>query len=1097
MVAIVIPGFPGRGGGGGSGGCPAHGASGGGAGGGSVGIQMIGPPVVTLENRITTLGGGSGGMGGQGGDGGAGGAYAQGTAGHSPGYPVSPWWWDPAGNGERGGWGGRGGPGGGGGGGSGGCSHGQQLLTPVYIWPRGSGDVHDIGPGGPGGQGGPGGLYGEVEAAGEDGLPGPAGDHFGYIIPFPDLDLTLRIPPEAIAERLHEIGGMPDFDINFGVRFPTGDIPMRIIRPGGGIIDRWSPPAPDVEHSMGPGFEFFRVGTPEPGTWTIQLLGTQVPPGGGQASMQLQEIPANLPPTAVPGMSQIIEARGPLGATAVLDGSASLDPNGNLLSFAWDFPFSKKRSGEPWAEVDLPLGTHLLKLTVDDGLGGVDSSEVEVSIVDTTPPVIGLTRTLLVLPTETDSATVDYTGIATATDVVDPAPTIWFDPAEGSRLPQGLFEAVCFADDVFNNVSSDTFQVLVTDAVTSVSGTVLAGDPSAGIEFPAEGALVEARALFGGLVSSCVADSAGSYVLEGLPIDSTYVFSAIGVPGYRVWPADPEMQVSYYPAALGLVMRPDVPPWADITAPPIDLSGAQGPAAWADYDVDGDEDLCVALTAGGARLFRNDGPAGFSLIESEALSSESGVTEGLAWADYDNDGDLDLYLAIDGVDNRLVRNDGGGFFTSVPCGPLQEVGAERGIAWGDYDTDGHVDLFVADYSGDDKLFHNLGDGTFEDATPLVLQDAAPTFAGVWGDYDYDGDPDLYRLSELGNKLFRNDGGSFTDVTTGPLAGNGACRAAAWGDYDSDGDQDLYIGSWQSASLLLRNDEGVFVDATTGAEGAACEIRSVAWIDYDNDGDLDLYRVCADQASVLLANDGYGVFSAVVDGPTLSVARGCAWADFDSDGDQDVYLAGDTPSGILVENVAGGWLNWLQVELRGTGSNAAGIGARVLIDTHGHRQVREIGSHCYGQNSLIASFGVSVETEIDTVRVYWPSGVVQERAMTTANQRMLRIEPGATDTAEPVAHPAALVLHPCRSDLQRGTTTIEYELPAEAVVDLRIYDVSGRLVKDLLRAADQPRGRHSIDWDQRGTGGHPVCSGIYLVHLVAGGQKQSGRLAVLR
>ncbi len=251
--------------------------------------------------------------------------------------------------------------------------------------------------------------------------------------------------------------------------------------------------------------------------------------------------------------------------------------------------------------------------------------------------------------------------------------------------------------------------------------------------------------------------------------------------------------------------------------------------AWGDYDADGLIDLYVAASVGNnneSRLLHNDG--GNAFTDVTAISGPVGdpaTGRGVAWADCDNDGDLDFYLANGsnqelGVDrriNRLFENLGDGTFADSTSGPLFSTGHSRGVAWGDYDNDGDFDLYVAAISavgtigdnGENHLFRNDGALVFTDVTPANLICSGSTRDCSWIDYDNDGDLDLYLVATNAPcKLFRNDGGNvWTDVATGPIAGNsGNGNSASWSDYDNDGDLDVFIAyATGTDSMLVRND----------------------------------------------------------------------------------------------------------------------------------------------------------------------------------------------------------------------------------------------------------------------------------------------------
>jgi len=312
-------------------------------------------------------------------------------------------------------------------------------------------------------------------------------------------------------------------------------------------------------------------------------------------------------------------------------------------------------------------------------------------------------------------------------------------------------------------------------------------------------------------------------------------------------------------------------------------------------------------------------PPTFEAVQPELFSAPG--AQPLAWADYDLDGDLDLFVGFRGVPNRLYRNDEGTFVDVAPSLGLDDPGETRAAAWGDYDGDGDPDLFVGFRLEDgvpNRVYRNEGGGTAftEVAAALGVGGlVGNTRQTSWLDYDGDGDLDLFMaFREQPNRLFRNElwrrdergrrvGGRgdpvFTDVTE--ASGLGDPRrtvGVAWFDMDQDGDLDAFVAN-QNGDLdaLYRNDGGVFSDVAPalGMDGRprSEEYGGVgpAVSDYDNDGDLDLF-VANYGPDVLWRNDGNGSFTEVARGTPLgedyhSTAAG--WGDFDNDGLQDLFV----------------------------------------------------------------------------------------------------------------------------------------------------------------------------------------------------------------
>jgi hypothetical protein len=393
--------------------------------------------------------------------------------------------------------------------------------------------------------------------------------------------------------------------------------------------------------------------------------------------------------------------------------------------------------------------------------------------------------------------------------------------------------------------------------------------------------------------------------------------------------------------------------WVNLTNPPLGDSSFSTGVAWGDYDNDGDLDLYLANCSSANKLFRNDGGGVFV----DATSGPLGNTDcgyGVAWGDYDNDGDPDLYLANCGSGswNLLLRNDGGGVFVDATTNPLWDPACGVGVIWADFDNDGDLDIYLVNADSSNILFRNDGGGTFVDATTGPLGGSTDDRAAACADYDNDGDIDIYLVNGamLPNKLLRNDGNLvFVDVTAGPLGDMGSGWGVAWGDYDNDGDPDLYFANYSSGNKLLRNDgNGVFVDVTTPTlADAGGFAKNVAWGDYDNDGDLDLFLSKGSGVSLgpnkLLRNDGGGTFVDATSGALSDsgIWYGATLGDFDNDGDLDLYAANGGGANRLLMNQKGSTNHWLHVNLVGVVSNRSAIGARVHAYSGTLSQMREI------------------------------------------------------------------------------------------------------------------------------------------------------------
>ena len=434
-------------------------------------------------------------------------------------------------------------------------------------------------------------------------------------------------------------------------------------------------------------------------------------------------------------------------------------------------------------------------------------------------------------------------------------------------------------------------------------------------------------------------------------------------------------------------LDPSTPQFTEVgvSAGMNDSGGSARGMAWGDFDNDGDLDLYLSNWASANRLYQNNGSGAFTEIGSSAGVNDSGNGTGVAWGDFDNDGDLDLYLANDsGQASRLYQNNGNGTFTDVGA----SVGANAtgwGVVWGDYNSDGHLDLYVS--AAQSQLYRNNGSGTFTEVGASVGVNSGGGPGPTWGDYDNDGDLDLYVARNSTNWLYRNNGnGTFTEVgTSAGVNDSGIGHGAAWGDYDNDGDLDLHLSNVGGPTRVYQNNgNGTFTDVRASVGVSSESEVGVAWGDYDNDGGIDLYVTNQGGASGgphwLYRNNGDGTFTEVAASSGANGSghgAGVAWGDYDNDGDLDLYVGHVGSANLLYRN-NGNTNRWLTVKLVGTTSNKAGLGAQVTAVTGSIRQRRDVGSGSgyFAQSSLPVEFGFGGTAVVDELIVEWPSGIVQ-------------------------------------------------------------------------------------------------------------------------
>jgi hypothetical protein len=545
--------------------------------------------------------------------------------------------------------------------------------------------------------------------------------------------------------------------------------------------------------------------------------------------------------------------------------------------------------------------------------------------------------------------------------------------------------------------------------------------------------------------------------------------------------------------------------FVDVTTGPLGDGGDSRGAAWGDYDNDGDADLYIVNHNQANRLLRNDGGGLFADV-SAAPVADAGPGQAAAWADYDNDGDLDLYLSNLDYPNRLYRNDGAGLFTDVSPWPVADGGPGAAASWVDVDNDGMVDLYLVEDGTSNALFKSYGDfGTgwiFVVSTDAVISDPGAGCGLAWGDYDNDGDQDVYVTNRYqANKLLQNNLAlGFFDVTgTGFLANAGNGAGTAWGDYNNDGRLDLYVANDGQADLLLKNAAGGFIQVNGSPLNDAGQCRGVAWTDHDLDGDLDLYLARVGQTDRILQNVGNDGFLPLDIPGTAGSCNGVALCDYDGDGDLDAYLCVDGANKLLGNTFAGGH-HWLRLLLVGIESNRTAIGARVRAVAAGRRQIREVtaGSGYMTQHSLPLEFGFGAAEIVDTLRIFWPSGAIQETLQVAVDQTLVMTERDVLTAAGPGPGAAAATrLRTCYPNPFNPSVTISYDLQAAVSVELDIFDVTGRRVCSLKNGDVQAAGRHEVVWRGQDDRGRSVSSGLYYCRLRAGAYARTERLMLVR
>lgn len=495
--------------------------------------------------------------------------------------------------------------------------------------------------------------------------------------------------------------------------------------------------------------------------------------------------------------------------------------------------------------------------------------------------------------------------------------------------------------------------------------------------------------------------------------------------------------------------------------------------AWGDYDGDGSLDLYVgnvsapmtatpeeiAASPASNRLYHNEGNGKFTDVTERAGVGFRGIGNGVAWADYDNNGTLDLIVTSY---DRLVlyRNRGDGTFEDVSktAGLDKFRGYWAGPAWADYDRDGFVDLYVCGYvkykfdpgfvgkssrqytemvpftinpssypPERNLLFRNNGNGTFTEVGKKLGVDnlTGRSLSASWADFNNDGWPDIYVANDISDNVFYLNlgNGKFKDISHPAwVADYRGAMGLGIGDWDNDGDLDMFVTHWIAQENALYSNLLI----TPGAQAPASKLRFqdiadseglgqialsvIGWgagfFDYDNDGFLDVLAVngstfqkeqdpsqLAPMKNFLFWNKGpdEGYFElGEVAGAAFKeahVGRGATFGDYDNDGDVDVFIVNHSEAPTLLRNEGGNKNHWLTVRLKCTKSNRSGIGTRVIVETEAGRQLQEIGSQpsYMSQSNLVAHFGLGAAQKVLGLKVVFPSGVTREQSGLEANQ----------------------------------------------------------------------------------------------------------------
>lgn len=426
-----------------------------------------------------------------------------------------------------------------------------------------------------------------------------------------------------------------------------------------------------------------------------------------------------------------------------------------------------------------------------------------------------------------------------------------------------------------------------------------------------------------------------------------------------------------------------------------------------DFDNDGWDDLTLLRENDSIYFYKNI-HGQYTLLPSFIYGNSK--TKSLIWVDYDNDGDNDIMLSATEGNFYLYQNDGNFNFTdiTVASGLINGLSDNYGLSFGDYNNDGNLDLYVSrykfyglanNYDDINLLYRNNGNGTFTNVTNTasVGDSVKPSFIGCWFDYDKDGFQDLYVINDrtpYGNSLYHNNGNeTFTNesVASGAYLFGEDNMSITVADFDRDSDLDIFLsnnGPVKIAKLLVNNGNGTFTEQAQQYGVALDEVGwGSTWIDYDNNGFQDLYvstsvignSILPDVRSYFYVSNNAQSFAdspQLFTGNQIAASFAVAKGDLNNDGFADMVVSNARGDNAFLWQNDGIGGNYIKVTLEGTISNRMAIGSWITVYAGGitYTHYTMCGENFLSQPSQHQIIGVGNAALIDSIKIQYLSGI---------------------------------------------------------------------------------------------------------------------------